>query len=316
MLPDKQGDDGRAPLGAAQFYDSSFATVRSLAVDASGTQRFVPDRTVVRGVNGWVAGVPPRDPPTSSSTSSTFYSQRNLGLTGSAAEGADAKTVALSPIAVAVDSKAQDLYVLEPSSIRHVNLREQVPTIRTVAGEALGSPLTVPRGSVIAADIFGHVFVGDVNSGAIHRLDMATAKLTKLVTMETGVGSLTVDAGGTALYAAGYNAPTVYRIDPVTGSKSVVAGGGAADQDGVSATSVRLKVETVAVDPFGGHLYISDGASRRIRKVDLSTGVINSVVGSGQRAYQPAGKAAAFAFEEPYAMAVDLSGSVFMLIPN
>jgi hypothetical protein len=285
-------------------------------VDASGTKIFVPDRTVIRGVNGYVAGVPPREPPSSSTTSTTLYNVAKWGLTGEAAEGADAKLVALRPLAVAVDAKGQDLYILEPDAVRYVNLLESVPTIRTIAGAAAGTTITASTSSVMTADTKGRVFIGDAVSGTIYRLDKASGKPTTLTTLKGGVGSLSVDAGAMGLYAAAPGGENVLRVNPDTGASAVVAGGGASNQDNVPATSARIRVEAVAVDPFGGQLYISDGVTHRIRKVDLLEGTINSVVGSGQTEYQDGGKAASFAFHEPFAIAVDLTGSVFMLIPN
>jgi hypothetical protein len=315
-----QGDSGAAPIGSAVFNWNSFGNARTVAVGVnnSGTQVFVADRSVVRGVNGNVAGVP-RQPP-SSTTSSTLY-KGPPGLTGKDAEGADAKAVALSAVGVAVDAKAETLYVLERDSVRQVNLREQVPTIRSVAGAAVGTSLSVETGSVIAADTFGRVFVGDSRaSGTIYRLDVNTMSLSPLTTLKGspgGVVSLSVDAGGTALYAAVSGSNTVVRVDPVTGGKTVVAGGGTSYQEGVAATSVALSSKlAVAVDPLNKHLFISDGGNHQIRKVDLSTGVINTVLGSGQAGYQDSGKAASFALNVPTALAVTLFGDVYMLVPD
>lgn len=313
-------DDGTGPLASAKLNYRSFANVRSLAVDASGMSIFVPDRTVVRGVAGYVAGVPPKDPPSSSSTSSTLLGTVR-GLTGADAEGADPKLVRLQPMAVAVDAQANNLYILEMNGVRQMNLKGQ-PAIHTIVRGPTEAELSAlpevnrrplfSTGSAIAADTRGGVYTVDGSSGTVSRVDAASKQLVPLTTVGRGTPSLTVDAGGTALYAT--DGTTVQRIHPVSGTNTVVAGGGNIDQDGVLATSVSLSNQlAVAVDPLGGHLYISDGHRHRIRKVDLSTGIINTVVGSGQAGFQASGKASTLPLDYPTALAVDLVGNVYIL---
>ena len=297
-------DDGTAPLGAARLNHRSFANNRSIAVDAGGQNVFVPDRGVIRGLHGHVAGVAVRPftiPPTT-------LPEAERPLTGEAAEGADPKRVALDAVGVAVDALGQSLYILERKSVRQVNLKG-TPAIQTIARHPEGADI-VTQQSVIAADKNGNVFVGNSGTGAISRVDRATKTLTPLATASSP--SLAIDAGGTALYAS--DSTTVQRINPVTGAKTVVAGGGSVNQDGIAATSVSLSEPlAVAVDPLGNHLYISDGGHNRIRKVDLATGVINSVVGSGQNGFQATGKAESLLLDRPTALAVDLVGNVYIL---
>ena len=309
-----RGDDGTAPLGSARFNFNSFANVHSIAVDAGRTNVFVPDQGVVRGLYGPVAGVARGDPLPSSTSSTVFGAPR--GLTGAAAEGADPRAVALQLVAVAVDADANNLYILERNALRQVNLKG-TPTIHTRVGPAVGTSLAANESSTLAADKFGHVFIADSASGNLQRLDPGSTSPVPLTTLAR-YGSITVDAGGTAVYGvtgdqrSGY---TVSRINPVSGSTSVVAGGGAALADGVPATSASLtRPPAIAVDPLGGHLYLADSATQRIRMVDLGTGIINTVVGSGQSGYQAAGKAASFTMNTVTALAVDLFGNVYMLV--
>ena len=311
----KRGDDGTAPLGSARFEFNSLPNVHSIAVDAGRRNVLVPDRGVVRGLYGPVAGVARGDPLPSTSTS--LGTPR--GLTGAAAEGADPRAVALQPVAVAVDADATNLYILERNALRQVNLKG-TPTIHTLVGPAVGTSLTAGESSTLAADKFGHVFIADSTLGNLHRLDPGSNSPVLLTTLARN-GSITVDAGGTAVYGVtgGQNGNdyTVSRINPVSGSMSVVAGGGAATADAVPATSASFtKPPALAVDPLGGHLYLADKATGRIRMVDLGTGIINTVVGSGQSGYQAAGKAASFTMNTVTALAVDLFGNVYMLVGN
>jgi sugar lactone lactonase YvrE len=299
-------DDGTAPLAAAKFNFSSFGNARSIAVDAGGQNIFVPDRGLVRGISGLVAGVAIRPltiPPTT-------LPEAEQPLKGAAAEGADPKQVELKAVGVAVDALGEFLYIVELKSVRQVNLKG-TPAIHTIARDPNGADIAGPL-SAITADKSGNVFVA--SRGTISRVDKATKTLKALATV-SGSPSLTIDAGGTALYAA--DALTVQRINPITGEKTTIAGGGTVDSDGVAATSVSLTTPlAVAVDPTGAHLYISDGGRSRIRKVDLVTGIINTVVGSGTRGFQPTGKAPSLELDNPVALAVDFFGNVYILAAN
>ena len=297
-------DDGTAPLASAKLNYRSFANSSSIAVDAGGQNVFVPDRGVIRGLKGHVAGVAMRPltfPPTT-------LPEAERPLTGEAAEGADPKRVALEPVGVAVDALGESLYILERKSVREMNLKG-TPAIHTIARDPAGADIA-PQTSVLAADKNGNVFVGNAGNGTISRVDRATKTLTPIA--KASSPSLAIDAGGTALYAS--DGVTVQRINPLTGATTLVAGGGSVNQDGIAATSVVLASPIkVAVDPLGNHLYISDGGHNRIRKVDLATGIIHSVVGSGQNGFQATGKAESLPLDKPSALAVDLVGNVYIL---
>src|SRR5260370_34788928 len=54
-----------------------------------------------------------------------------------------------------------------------------------------------------------------------------------------------------------------------------------------------------------GNLYIAEAMNHCIRKVDLKTGAISTVAGTGKKAYRAdGGKATNATFNEPYAVAV------------
>src|SRR5689334_4734402 len=55
-----------------------------------------------------------------------------------------------------------------------------------------------------------------------------------------------------------------------------------------------------------GHLYIAEASNHCIRKVDLKSGVITTVAGTGKKGYSgDNGKATDATFNEPYAVVVD-----------
>lgn len=101
---------------------------------------------------------------------------------------------------------------------------------------------------------------------------------------------ITVDAQGN-LYLADRNDHRVRRVDAVTELVSTVAGSGANgfSGDGGLATKASLRNPTdVAVDS-DGNVYIADRENHRIRRVDGTTGIINTIAGVEGPEYHPIG---------------------------
>ena len=63
----------------------------------------------------------------------------------------------------------------------------------------------------------------------------------------------------------------------------------------------------------GGNLYFSDTFNHRIRRVDARTGIITTVAGSGAAGYAgDGGPAIEATFNEPYGIALDRSGNIYV----
>lgn len=85
------------------------------------------------------------------------------------------------------------------------------------------------------------------------------------------------------MYIAEYNNNTIRKVDAVTHYISTVAGNGTAgfSGDGGPATSAQLNTPTWVVADHQNHLFITDYNNRRVRCVDLTTGLITTVAGNG-----------------------------------
>ena len=105
-----------------------------------------------------------------------------------------------------------------------------------------------------------------------------------------------LDSAGN-VYFGDFTAYNVIRkITVSTGVISTVAGTGSAtggyNEDNIQATAATLfNPHDVVLDSFG-NLYISDRFNHRVRKVDVSTGVITTIVGSGAATSSGDGSAA------------------------
>ncbi|MDB5036119.1 MAG: von Willebrand factor type domain protein [Chlorobi bacterium] len=115
-----------------------------------------------------------------------------------------------------------------------------------------------------------------------------------------------VVALGDLVYLAEEGGNRVRKIDLSVGIVSTVAGTSQAGLggDGNQATSARLFNPTgIALD--GNRLYIADQTNQRIRKVDLGTGVITTVAGSGVVGFSgDGGPATAATLYDPWHLAV------------
>ena len=187
----------------------------------------------------------------------------------------------------------------------------------------------------MAVDVTGNLFIPDVWSSRIRRVDASTGIITTVV--GTGAPGFSGD-GGTAtsaslempwdvrvdtagnLFIADFRNHRIRRVDAVTGVIATVAGsgltgneGGGFTGDGGPATSASLAWPYgVAVDP-SGNLFIADSSNNRVRRVDAATGVITTVAGTGDTGFSgDGGPATSASFALPQSVAVDPSGNLFI----
>jgi sugar lactone lactonase YvrE len=126
-----------------------------------------------------------------------------------------------------------------------------------------------------------------------------------------------VDSAGN-LYIAHRQAARVLKVAP-NGVVSTVAGTGSAGFSGDGGPAIKAQVSNpacVAVDG-AGNLYIADLYNNRVRKVD-SSGIITTLAGSGsvgppgQGYAGDGGPAARARLNQPYSLAADASGNVYI----
>lgn len=153
----------------------------------------------------------------------------------------------------------------------------------------------------IALDGVGNLYIVDAGHFVIRRVDAATqiittvagngtsgstgdggpatsAELNNLFAIALDLsGNLFIGEGNTSIGMGG----RVRKVDAATGLISTVAGNGSVGYsgDGGPATAAALSaVSGLAVDS-SGNLYIADGPTNVIRRVDASTGIITTVAG-------------------------------------
>ncbi len=133
---------------------------------------------------------------------------------------------------------------------------------------------------------------------------------------------------GTRTYVSDGSNNVVRVLDSSTGSETVVAGTGAcansfgcvafAGDGGPAAAAVLSSPKGVALD-MAGNVFIADSANQRVREVNVTTGVISTVAGSGpcvgsgcSQFGGDGGPATAALLNSPTGIWVDGAGNLFI----
>ncbi|MDQ4145386.1 MAG: right-handed parallel beta-helix repeat-containing protein [Actinomycetota bacterium] len=127
------------------------------------------------------------------------------------------------------------------------------------------------------------------------------------------VSAITVDRSG-SLYIADNADYRVRRVDP-SGIITTVAGNGTWGDSGDGGPASQAQVRSLAGLAVGpaGDLYIADGGSNRVRKINASSGIISTVVGTGGLTGNHGdGGPAAQAETQPVDVLVDDQGNLFI----
>ena len=119
-----------------------------------------------------------------------------------------------------------------------------------------------------------------------------------------------------AIYIADTLNHRVRKLDPKTGAVTTIAGGekGYAGDGGPAKDARFNEAYHVALDAGGKNLFVCDLGNRRIRKIDLAAGTIETVAGNGKKGVPADGTRATDApLVDPRAVAVDRVGRLWIL---
>ncbi len=310
-----------APDGTVWFIDWNNHLVR----------RILRDQTVETLV-GWIDPVFPGD-----------------GLPGSAeqsAEGAHGTDVQLNhPTDLA---QAPDGKVLVMAWHNH-KLREVDPATRRVRILAGAGPGYTGDGMTMAAATFkqpkgleldaaGNMYVLDQQNFRIRKIERATGAMSLIAgnglqgsdgdggpaaaaRFNFEAGSNPEPSGGLVfgdgkLFVADTLSNKVRAIDLATGLIDTVVGTGTSGYagDGGSARTAQLSApRDIEIGP-DGHLYIADTDNSVIRAVDLTTGIIRTVAGTGELGYAPdeGQPATEIKLARPFGLEFDPDGNLYI----
>jgi sugar lactone lactonase YvrE len=131
-----------------------------------------------------------------------------------------------------------------------------------------------------------------------------------------GVHNLATDPNGVVYLSDSWNY-RVRAIDPNLKIIRTVAGTGkkAYSGDGGPATAADFStIIQIALSPDGKYLYVADIENRRIRRIDLQSGIVETVAGNGQKGVPKDGEPArSQPLVDPRAVVAAKDGSLYVL---
>jgi len=310
-----------------------------VAVDASGNL-YIADLgdNVVRKVTASTGMI------TTVAGDSTYMGADTHG--GYSGDGGPAVSAELNgPVSVALDPSG-NLYISDGGNNVVRKVAASTGIITTVAGHfslggysgdggpAVKAQLNNPYG--IAADISGNLYIADTRNNVVRKVSASTGIITTVAGngYNAGInsGGFGGDNGpatsaelsypeGVALDASGnvYIADTlnirVRKVDASTGVITTAAGNGVqgSSGDNGAATSAEFDHLMGVSADASGNLYIADTGNMRVRKVNVSTGKISAMAGSGTQGYAgDGGPAGSAKLNNPWSTVLDASGNLYV----
>ena len=272
----------------------------------------------------------------------TIYRVAGSDTYGFSGDGGPAKDALFQhPVSICFDKK-NNLYIAEQEGqrIRKINLSTGI--ITTIAGTGTagfsgdGGPATfarlnMPRG--ICTDGSDNLYIADEVNNRIRKIDAATGIISTIggngsqvfsgdngPAITAGItlpNSIVADPAGNLYFAESAPLVTsrVRKINGTTGIITTIAGNNnyAYSGDGGPAINASLfNPVSVALD-LSGNLYISEQDDSRIRMIDASSGIINTIAGSGSNGFGgDGGPALLGTMNYPNQIAHDSNGNLYI----
>jgi hypothetical protein len=261
-------------------------------------------------------------------------------VAGTGVQGSNGDLIALSthfnsPVGIGLDPSGNWLLIDSGNQrLRRVNV--QTMLVSTLAGTGVGgfngdglgatTQLNGPAG--LAVETSGNVLIADTLNHRVRRVNLQTGQVTTVagtgtagfnsdnipatsaqLNLPTGVA---VDSSGNIFIADTLN-QRIRRVDGLTGEMTTVAGTGASGFNGDNPDATLSQVSFplgVAVDAVGNVL-IADTLNHRVRLVNMQSGEIKTIIGTGIPIYNGDNQTAVTAqINAPMGLTVNAIGEI------
>ncbi len=178
--------------------------------------------------------------------------------------------------------------------------------IETVAGGGVGdgglaTSALLGYSSGMAIDSSGNLYVADTSNSRVRKVTAATGVITTVagngihgyngdniaaVSAMITPSGVAVDSSGNLYIADSYN-HRIRKVSATTGLITTIAGTGTGgfNGDNIPAISAALDNPVAIAFDANGNVYIVDLGNQRVRKVNVATGLITTVAGTGVAGY-------------------------------
>ncbi len=192
-------------------------------------------------------------------------------------------------------------------------------------GPATSAQLNTPLG--ISRDTAGNLYIADGNNNRIRKID-TNGIMTTFAGDGTGsfggdngaatsaqlFGPFSVHAVGNVVYIADTGNNRIRKVD-AGGTITTIAGTGGANFAGDNglATAAQFNTPIHVTTDSGGNIYVSDYSNGAIRKININTGIITTVAGTGSNGYGgDNGLATSAQLNSPRSAGLDAAGNLYI----
>ena len=234
-------------------------------------------------------------------------------------------------LALAVSLVNPSMYQLNSSLSTTIILVSVNPIFKiglstTIAGsgiagttDGIGTSAQFNNSIGIVVDAANNLYTVDYGSNNVRKIipstkEVSTIAGTGFLGNVNGVGTaasfsnpmgIAIDPAGANLYIAEATGNVIRKIEIATKTVTRFAGTGVAGAiDGAATTARFNSPKGLIVDPTGVYLYVADGGSNKIRRIEIATGIVTTVAGSGT-AGSTDGTGTAAKFNGPRGLAID-----------